>query len=209
DTLVESAVRVCEADIGQIAFPDEAGFFRSKAHYGFTAELKEELERIPFRPGRESVTGRALLERTTVQIVDAQTDPEYKLSRAQKLGGYRSMIGAPLLREGTPIGVFGLSRQLVRPFPTKHMALLATFADQAVIAIENARLFEEVQARTRELAESLRQQTATSEVLKIISSSPSDLTPVFEKMLENAIRVCEAEFGIMALLEDGLVRPAA
>ena len=105
-------------------------------------------------------TGRVLLERTTVQIRDAQADPEYKLSKAQRLGGYRSMIGTPLLREGTPIGVFGLARISVRPFSDKQMALLATFADQAVIALENARLFEEVQARTRELTESLEQQTA-------------------------------------------------
>ena len=125
DTLVELAVRLCEADIGQIARPDEAGFFRFQAHYGFTVELKEELERIPFRPGRDSVTGRALLERTTVQIVDAQTDPEYKLNKAQSLGGYRSLVGAPLMREGTPIGVLGLSRKSVRPFNDKQMTLLA------------------------------------------------------------------------------------
>ena len=125
DTLVELAVRLCEADIGQIARPDEAGFFRFQAHYGFTMELKEELERIPFRPGRDSVTGRALLERTTVQIVDAQTDPEYKLNKAQSLGGYRSLVGAPLMREGTPIGVLGLSRKSVRPFSDKQMTLLA------------------------------------------------------------------------------------
>ena len=105
------------------------------------------MERIPFKPGRESVTGRALLERTTVQILDAQTDPEYKLSKAQRLGGYRSLIGTPLLREGVPIGVFGLSRHSVRPFTDKQMALLTTFADQAVIAIENARLFDEVRRR--------------------------------------------------------------
>src|SRR4029077_20078540 len=209
DTLVESAVRLCEADIGHIARPNEAVFFQTQAHYGWTTELKEEMERIPFKPGRESVTGRALLERTTVQIGDAQTDPEYKLSKAQRLGGYRSMIGAPLLREGTPIGVFGLSRRSVRPFSNKQMTLLTTFADQAVIAIENARLFEEVQARTRDLAESLEQQTATSEVLQVISSSPGGLEPVFQKMLENATRVCGANFGQMNLYEEGSFRPVA
>jgi GAF domain-containing protein len=209
DTLVESAVRLCEADQGQIARPNEAGYFQTQAYYGFSAELKGELERIPFRPGRESVTGRALLERTTVQILDAQTDPEYKLSKAQRLGGYRSLIGAPLLREGTPIGVFGLSRRSVRPFSDKQMALLTTFADQAVIAIENARLFDEVQARTRDLAESLEQQTATSEVLQAISASPGELEPVFQKMLENATRVCGAKFGMMALVEGELVQRVA
>src|SRR6516162_10704405 len=158
DTLVESAVRLCEADIGQIARPNEAGFFRIQAHYGWAEELKEEMERIPFKPGRESLTGRVLLERTTVQILDAQTDPEYKLSRAQRLGGYRSAIGTPLLRDGAPIGVLVLGRNSVRPFTDKQMALLATFADQAVIALENARLFEEVQAKTRDLEEALRYQ---------------------------------------------------
>lgn len=135
DTLVKSAAQLCGADIGHIARPNEASFFQTQAHFGFSTELKEELVRIPFKPGRDSITGRALLERTTVQIVDAQTDPEYKLSKAQKLGGYRSMIGTPLLREGTPIGVFGLARYAVRPFSDKQMALLTTFADQAVIAI--------------------------------------------------------------------------
>src|SRR5262249_46172415 len=110
-TLVESAVRLCEADIGNIARPNEEGFFQTQADFGFSRELKEELDRTPLKAGRESVTGRALLELKTVQILDAQTDPEYKLSKAQKLGGYRTMIGAPLLREGTPIGVFGLARK--------------------------------------------------------------------------------------------------
>src|SRR5262245_11038844 len=176
-TLAESAVRLCEADIGHIARPDKDGFFQSQANFGWSTELKEEMERIPFKPGRGSMTGRALLERKTVHIVDAQTDPEYKLSKAQKLGGYRSMIGAPLLREGTPIGVFALARNSVRPFTEKQMELLTTFADQAVIAIENVRLFDEVQARTRELTESLERQTATSEVLQVISSSPGELEP--------------------------------
>ncbi|WFU39046.1 adenylate/guanylate cyclase domain-containing protein [Bradyrhizobium sp. CB82] len=151
DTLVDSAVRLCEADIGHIARPNEAGYFQVQAHYGWTTELKEELERIPFEPGRESVTGRALLERTTVQILDAQTDPEYKLSKAQRLGGYRSLMGAPLLRGGTPIGVFGMARYSVRPFTDKQMTLLTTFADQAVIAIENARLLKELRERTDEV----------------------------------------------------------
>src|SRR5215831_6972414 len=159
DTLVQSAVRLCDADIGHIARPDKDGFFQSQASFGMSTELKDELERTPFKPGRGSVISRALLELKTVQILDAQTDPEYKLSKAQKLGGYRTMIGAPLLREGTPIGVFGLARKSVRPFTEKQMELLTTFADQAVIAIENVRLFDEVQARTRELSEALEQQT--------------------------------------------------
>src|SRR5258707_2123269 len=197
DTLIESAVRLCEADMGQIARPNEAGFFRIQADYGYTPEFKEEMERISFKPGHESVTGRALLERTTVQILDAQTDPEYKLNKAQRLGGYRSMIGAPLLREGTPIGVFGLSRHSVRPFSDKQMTLLTTFADQAVIAIENARVFEEVQARTRELTESLQQQTATADVLKIISRSSVDLETVLDTLVDTVARLCRADQATM------------
>src|SRR5258708_25283830 len=148
DTLIEAAVRLCEADMGQIARPNEAGFFRIQAHYGYTPELKEEMERISFKPGRESVTGRALLERATVQILDAQTEPEYKLSELQRLGGYRSLIGAPLLREGTPIGVFGLSLPSVRPFSDKQMTLLTTLADPAVIAIANPPPSPDVHAPT-------------------------------------------------------------
>ena len=203
DTLVKSAVQLCEAEQGHIARPTESGFFQAQANFGFSPELKEEVERIPFKPGRESVTGRALLEHTTVQIVDAETDSEYKLSKLQSLGGYHSMIGTPLLREGTPIGVFGLARRSVRPFTDKQMALLTTFADQAVIAIENARLFEEVQARTRELTESLQQQTATADVLKVISRSAFDLPTVLQTLVKSAARLCGADMASIMRPEAG------
>src|SRR5262249_2523366 len=111
--------------------------------------------------------------------------------------------------EGVPIGVFNLARATVRPFTDKQIELVTTFADQAVIAIENVRLFDEVQARTRELSESLHQQTATSEVLRVISSSPGDLQPVFETMLANATRICEAKFGNLLLYEGNAFRVAA
>jgi GAF domain-containing protein len=120
DTLVESAVRLCEADIGHIARPKEGGFFQTQANFGMSKELKDELGRTPFKPGRGSAISRALVERTTVQVLDAQTDPEYKLSKAQKVGGYRTIIAAPLLREGSPIGVFGLGRYSVRAFTNKQ-----------------------------------------------------------------------------------------
>jgi len=136
-------------------------------------------------------------------------DPEFTDHEAQKIGGFRAMLGVPLLREGTPIGTLVVTRRIPRPFTDKQIELLTTFADQAVIAIENARLFDEVQARTRDLAESLEQQTATSEVLRVISSSPGELQPVFEAMLGNATRLCEASYGAMWLCEGDDFRTAA
>src|SRR5205085_6735757 len=120
--------------------------------------------------------------------------------------GHRTILSVPLLREGQSIGTITLRRLEVNPFSDKQIALLQTFADQAVIAIGNVRLFEQVQERTRELSRSLQQQTATADVLQIISSSPGDLAPVFEKMLVNATRVCGAEFGSMLLTENGAMR---
>src|SRR5262249_55332413 len=136
-----------------------------------------------------------------VQIPDVLADPEYSLAEPQRLGGYRTHLGVPLLRDGSPIGVILVSRRTVRPFDSKQIELVTTFADQAVIAIENVRLFEAEQQRTRQLTESLEQQTATSEVLRVISSSPGELEPVFQAMLENAVRICEAKFGVLYLSE--------
>jgi two-component system, NtrC family, sensor kinase len=122
---------------------------------------------------------------------------------------YRSIVAVPMLRDGNPIGVIAVPRAEVGTFPASQIALLQTFARQAVIAIENTRLFEAEQQRTRELTESLEQQTATSEVLQVISSSPSQLEPVFETILGNAVRICEAKFGVMFYYRDGTFRPAA
>ena len=119
------------------------------------------------------------------------------------------MLGIPMLREGDPIGVLVLVQSAVRPFTDKQIELATTFADQAVIAIENVRLFEEVQARTRDLSESLEQQTATSEVLQVISSSAGELKPVFETMLESAVRICGAKFGNLLLVEGDAFRHVA
>jgi GAF domain-containing protein/CheY-like chemotaxis protein len=208
DTLVESAARLCEADRAQILRPKDGGYY-SAANYGHTTEFIEYAGSVSLPPGRGSLTGRVLLEGKAIQIHDVLADPEYSYGEAQRLGGYRTALGVPLLREGSPIGVILLSRNTVRPFDEKHIELATTFADQAVIAIENVRLFDEVQARTRELSESLEQQTATSEVLQVISSSPGELEPVFQAMLDNAVRICEAKFGALFLSEGDAFRTVA
>src|SRR5207249_11126794 len=155
---------------------------------------------------RGSASGRAVLEGGIVHIEDVLADSEFTLLDAQKLGRFRTVLAVPLLREDTAIGALFLTRPEVEPFTQNQIDLLTTFADQAVIAIENVRLFDEVQARTEELSESLQQQTATSEVLQVISSSPGDLEPVFRAMLENAVRICEANFGVLFRFEEGAWR---
>src|SRR5215468_1442776 len=200
DTLVQSAARLCEADMASI---NRAGgdSYRQVASYGMSPQLQAYMDNHPIPSGRGSIVGRTVLESGTIHVYDVMADPEYRMSEAARIGGIRTILGVPLLREGTPIGVIVLQRKAVRPFTDKQIELVTTFADQAVIAIENVRLFDEVQARTRELTESLEQQTATSEVLQVISGSPGELQPVFQAMLENATRVCEAKFGILWLRE--------
>ncbi len=181
--------------------PKGDGFFQTGATFGFSQELKDEFARVQFKPGRDSVTGRALLERATVHILDAQADPEYKLLKIQKLSGYRSMIGTPLLREGSPIGVFGLARYAVRPFTDKQIELLTTFADQAVIAIENARLFNEVQARTRELSQSIGELRALGEVSQAVNLTV-DLETVLTTIVAKATQLSNTEAGAIYVLDD-------
>ena len=208
DTLTESAARLCEADMAGMVRPKGTAYSWVTT-YGFSADFREHVMSIPLSPGRGSVVGRALLEGRSVQIADVLVDREYGHVETQRRGGYRTVLGVPLLREGNPIGVIFLSRKMAWPFTDKQIELVTTFADQAVIAIENARLFDEVQARTRELSESLEQQTATSEVLKVISSSPGELEPVFEAMLANATRICDAKFATLYLRDADAFRAVA
>src|SRR5262249_4211009 len=139
-----------------------------------------------------SVVGRAVLECRPVQILDVCADPEYKLTEAQRIAGHRTALGVPLLREGVPIGGMALLRTRVTAFNDKEVDRAQPFDDQAVIAIENTGLFEEVQARTRELTESLEQQTATADVLKVISRSALDVQKVLDALVESAARLCNA-----------------
>ena len=208
-TLVESAAQLCEADLGNIARPKEGGTYQIEASYGQSAALADELTRLTLKPGKGSVIGQTALNRATVHILDAETDPDYELHKAQRLGGYHTMLGVPLLREGSLVGVFGLARRTVRPFTEKQIELVTTFADQAVIAIENARLFDEVQARTRDLSESLQQQTATADVLKVISRSAFDLRTVLQTLIESAARLCDADKGNITREKDGIFFRAA
>ena len=200
DTLVESAVRLCEAERGTV-FRREGETYKSVAYYNYSPEFKAFHESHPITPGRGTTVGRTALEGKTVQIVDILADPEYKFGEAQKLGGGRATLAVPLLREGAPIGALALQRTEPRQYTRKQIELVETFADQAVIAIENARLLSELRQRTDDLSESLEQQTATSEVLQAISKSPGELEPVFQTMLENAVRICGAKFGNLWLCE--------
>jgi two-component system, NtrC family, sensor kinase len=194
DTLVESATRLCVADVGGI-YQRDGDLYRLGANYGFSAEMEQYAVEHPLRPDRGSVTGRAALEGRTIHIPDLLADREYHQTGYQQALGARVLLGVPLQREGTTIGVFALTRRRLTPFTEKQIELVTTFAAQAVIAIENARLLNELRQRTDDLTESLEQQTATSEVLQVISSSPDDLQPVFSTMLENAVRICDAKFG--------------
>src|SRR5262245_7504787 len=205
DTLTESAARLCNADMATI-IRQKGTANHWVTNYGFPLEYYEYSKNIPLTPGRGNVAGRVLLEARTVHVADVLADPEYTYLEAQKRLGFRSTLGVPLLREGIPIGIILLMRRTVRAFTDKQIELAETFADQAVIAIENVRLFEAEQQRRLELSEALEQQTATSEVLKVISDSPGKLEPVFDTLLANATRICEARFGTLYLRHDDAFR---
>jgi GAF domain-containing protein len=208
DTLTESASRLCEADTGFLR-RREGDTYPLVATFGLTEQQRQHFALYSTKPNRGSLFGRAILEGRTIHIPDVLADSEYERHQVQKFISVRAGLAVPLMREGVAIGVLGLTRLEPRPFTDKQIDLITTFADQAVIAIENVRLFEAEQARTRELSESLEQQTATSEVLQVISRSPGQLEPVFKAMLENAVRICEAKFGTMFLREGDAFRTVA
>ena len=203
DTLVESAARLCDADHAWL-FRRDGEVYRWAASYGHSKEEHESIKgymvTLVWSPGRRSATERSALEGKPVQIADVLADPEYGLLDVQKIGKFRTSLGIPLLREGAPIGVLTLTRSQVRPFTNKQIELATTFADQAVIAIENVRLFNDVK-------EALDHQRASSEVLKVVGSSVSDSQPVFDAIVMSCARLfpgCQA--GINALDENGKIR---
>ena len=208
DALVETAARLCSADMGCIVRP-QGSHVQFMATYGFSQDFVDVASSTPIAPGRWTLSGRVMEEGRTVHIHDVLADTEYTFTAAQETAGFRSGLGVPLIREGVPIGVINLWRSQVQPFTEKQIELVTTFAAQAVIAIENTRLLNELRQRTSDLSEALEQQMATSEVLQVITSSPGDLQPVFASMLQKALHICEAKLGMLALYEDGLWRTVA
>ena len=193
DAVVRSAARFCQADDVTI-FELDGDDLRAVAHWG---AVQQDIG-VPFPCVRGHVSGRTVLDRRPVHVTDLQSEAEEfpEGSAFAKRLGHRTTAGVPLLREEVAVGTIQLRRAEVKPFTDKQIALLETFASQAVIAIENARLLSE-------LRESLQQQTATADVLRVISSSPGGLEPVFSAMMENALRICEAKFGMLMRYSDG------
>jgi transcriptional regulator with GAF, ATPase, and Fis domain len=192
--MLTNATRLCEAKFGTLYLCEE-GKVRFAAAYGVPPAFAEARARGPFIPDPDTGLGKAFITKQAVQVADLAATQSYAERKpivvtAVELGGVRTALGVPMLKENELIGVFGIFRQEVRPFTDKQIALVTNFARQAVIAIENTRLLNE-------LRQSLEQQTATADVLRVISSSPGELEPVFQAMLENATRICEAKFGIV------------
>ncbi len=201
DTLVETGQRLCDSDTAALLIR-EGDVFRVVASRSLDPAYDAFIRARTYAPGRESVTSRVALAGEVVHVPDITADPDYRFVETVTLGKLRTVLGVPLLREREPIGIISLCRQRVEPFTERQIELVRTFADQAVIAIENTRLLTE-------LRKSLEQQTATAEVLQVINSSPGELQPVFETMLEKAMRLCEAAFGLMRTYDGQAVRLVA
>jgi GAF domain-containing protein len=207
DAIVGSAARLCDATFAALhRFDGQVLTF--DAQHGMTEpEIQESRRRFPLPPGREIAVGRAILDRRIAHIHDIRRDPDYLLTEGQM--SFRTILAVPLLREGKAVGALGLWRREVQPFSDKQTALVETFASQAVIAIENVRLFQELGERNAELREALEHQTATAEVLSIISRSPTDVQPVLDAIVESAARVCGIDDVLLRLQEGNTLVPRA
>ena len=199
DTLTKSAALLCEADQASIN-QAKGKAYQQVACYGYSPDHKAYMDEQMVPSGRGSLVGRVMLEGKTVQILDVLADPEYTFG-GPKIGGGRTMLGVPLLREGMPIGVINLQRKVVRPFTERQIELLTTFADQAVIAIENVRLFDEVQARTRELTQSVEELRALGEVTQAVSST-LDLQALLDTIVAKATQLSGTEAGVIYVFDE-------
>jgi GAF domain-containing protein len=207
DTLIANAVKISGATKGHVRQVD-GEFYRVVAHYGESLERISFLRANPLLASPDMPIGRALIERRPIHILDGLLEPEPLASFARQTG-VRTLLATPLLREGTPIGGIIIWRDIVEPFTERQIELVKTFADQAVIAIENVRLFKELQDRNAELREALEHQTATAEVLGIISRSPTDVQPVLDAIVESAARVCGIDDVVLRLHEGTSMVPRA
>jgi two-component system, NtrC family, sensor kinase len=190
DTIIRSAVRLCHGLVGGL-YRFDGALMDLVSHHNVTPEALEIQRRmLPTRPHRGILAARAILDRAVVNIPDVHADPESQVKEYARATGFRSTLAVPMLREGTPIGAISVGKVEAGSFSDKQIALLKTFADQAVIAIENVRLFQELQVRNRDLTEALAQQTAISDILRVISSAPTGLQPVLAAVLDNAARLC-------------------
>jgi signal transduction histidine kinase len=206
--LVSTAARLCKTGPASI-FLLEGDVYRFRTGQNVTEAFREHEKKTEIRAGRGLLVGRVAIEKGVVQIIDALADAEYEDKEAASVNNFRSMLGVPLLRNGEPIGVFALARTHVEPFSESQIKLVSTFANQAVIAIEGAQLFDEVQAKTRDLTESLQQQTATSDVLKVISRSAFDLKTVLDALIGSAAQLCDASAAHIYLREAEVYKLAA
>src|SRR4051812_6719954 len=198
-TMLENAVRLCEAKFGTMLRYDGNAFHLAAGTGTPQALVDFQKQRGPFRPGGGGPVDQLLQAKKVIHIADQAAEPIPGLSA--KLGGARSTVAVPMLKDNELIGIIVIYRQEVRPFTDKQIELVTNFAAQAVIAIENTRLLKELRQRTNDLSESLEQQTATSDVLSVISRSPGKLEPVFNALLDNAVRICDAKFGVMFRFE--------
>src|SRR6516165_6916976 len=202
--MLKNATRICEATSGLLVRAENDGF-RIVASSHQRADI-EDMKHRAFKFGPSTPIGRAVRTKQIVHVPNLSEDPAY-LEReplavwAVEQANVRTVLVVPMLKQQELVGVFGIERDEVKPFTDKQIALVQTFAAQAVIAIENTRLLNELRHRTDDLSEALEQQTATSEVLGVISRSPGELAPVFQTILANATRICEAKFGNLFLCE--------